>query len=262
MSAMATTEVITPATEDTDTRVPFSRLVRVELRKILDTRAGMWLLLSIGALTATVLVFYLILAHKSDLTFDNALTAAVAPQTLLLPVLGALAITSEWSQRTGLVSFTLEPSRGRIVGAKAVALVILGLGVVVVGYVLAAVANLVGLGIRGQGDWNYHVGWGVNVVLGQILTVLEGFGLGMLLMSSAAAIVVYYMARVVFPILLGVIPGLQHVAPWIDLNTPLGNLFGHQLSGDGWLQLAITVAIWVGVPTTVGFYRLKRSEVK
>jgi hypothetical protein len=84
----------------------------------------------------------------------------------------------------------------------------------------------------------------------------------MLLMSSAAAIVVYYMARVVFPILLGVIPGLQHVAPWIDLNTPLGNLFGHELSGDGWVQLVITVAIWVGIPITLGFYRLKRSELK
>ncbi|MDX6317304.1 MAG: hypothetical protein QOD35_704, partial [Nocardioidaceae bacterium] len=30
-------------------RVPFSRLVRVELRKSYDTRAGFWLLVSIAA---------------------------------------------------------------------------------------------------------------------------------------------------------------------------------------------------------------------
>ena len=38
-----------------------------------------------------------------------------------LPVLLILMVTSEWSQRTGLTTFTLEPHRGRVVGAKFVA---------------------------------------------------------------------------------------------------------------------------------------------
>ena len=36
--------------------IPFSRLVSVELRKMVDTRAGRWLLISIAGLTALVLV--------------------------------------------------------------------------------------------------------------------------------------------------------------------------------------------------------------
>ena len=43
-------------------KVPFSRLVRVELRKMADTRAGFWLLVSIGLITAAILVIFLLVA--------------------------------------------------------------------------------------------------------------------------------------------------------------------------------------------------------
>ena len=53
-------------------------------------------------------------------------------------MLGILAVTSEWGQRTALVTFTLEPHRGRIVIAKLVATVVLGAVAVVVALGLAA----------------------------------------------------------------------------------------------------------------------------
>ena len=37
---------------------------------------------------------------------------------ILLPVLGIMSVTSEWSQRTAMVTFTLEPSRSRFLAAK------------------------------------------------------------------------------------------------------------------------------------------------
>ena len=36
--------------------IPFSRLVRVELRKLVDTRAGFWLTASIGVIAAIVVI--------------------------------------------------------------------------------------------------------------------------------------------------------------------------------------------------------------
>ena len=45
---------------------------------------------------------------------------------MLLPILGIMAATAEWTQRTGLVTFTLEPRRGRVVLAKALAALVLG----------------------------------------------------------------------------------------------------------------------------------------
>ena len=65
-----------------------------------------------------------------NLTYDRLVDYTQTPQKILLPVLGILAITSEWSQRTGLVTFTLAPNRGRVLLAKVTATVILGLVVI------------------------------------------------------------------------------------------------------------------------------------
>jgi len=42
-------------------------------------------------------------------------------------MIAILAVTSEWSQRSGLTTFTLVPSRGRVIGAKAIATIIVGI---------------------------------------------------------------------------------------------------------------------------------------
>jgi len=46
------------------------------------------------------------------------LVLSVLPQSWLLPVLGIMAVTSEWTQRTGLVTHTLEPRRSRILAGS------------------------------------------------------------------------------------------------------------------------------------------------
>jgi hypothetical protein len=59
-------------------------------------------------------------------------------------VLAILTVTTEWTQRTGLVTYTVEPSRLRVTLAKLVAVVALGLVAVTVALVVAALANVVG----------------------------------------------------------------------------------------------------------------------
>jgi hypothetical protein len=101
--------------------IPFSRLVRAELRKLTDTRASRWLLLAIAAATPVVIAVMLAVAAPRDLTYAKLVDFTATPQKLLLPALGILAMTSEWSQRTGLVTFTLVPSRRRVLLAKGTA---------------------------------------------------------------------------------------------------------------------------------------------
>ena len=94
--------------------VPFGRLVRVELRKLADTRAGRWLLISIAALTLLVLIIQLSVVLGQDLhvKFLDFLQGMNTPMGVLLPgARRACSVTSEWSQRTAMVTFTLEPSR-------------------------------------------------------------------------------------------------------------------------------------------------------
>ena len=97
--------------------IPTSRLVGVELRKMFDTRSGFWLMASIGiacflATTATILF-----APDSELTQDSFSAAIGFPMAVILPMVAILSVTSEWTQRSGLTTFTLVPHRERVVGA-------------------------------------------------------------------------------------------------------------------------------------------------
>jgi ABC-2 type transport system permease protein len=124
-------------------RPPLTRLTRVELRKMVDTRSGFWLQLTVLALTVLVVVITLIAGHESDFTFRNLFGNALVPAGILLPVVGILLVSSEWSQRTALVSFALVPERARLIAAKVLAGVVLGLVAVVVAAVLAAIGTAV-----------------------------------------------------------------------------------------------------------------------
>ena len=98
--------------------IPLSRIVAVEARKSFDTRSGFWLLASIGitALLATVAV--ILWAPDSELTYDTFAAAIGFPMAVILPMVAILSVTSEWSQRSGLTTFTLVPHRGRVVARQ------------------------------------------------------------------------------------------------------------------------------------------------
>jgi ABC-2 type transport system permease protein len=245
-------------------KVRMSRLIRVELRKVLDTRAGMWLLIAIGLLTVTAVTIFLFAAETRELTYENFTSVTLTPQGFLLPVLGILAITSEWSQRTGLVTFTLEPSRGRIVVAKFVAVIALGLAAVAVLLVAGALFNLLGAAVMdGPGDWNLGVAGGRDFVLLQLMAIVQGLAFGMVLMNSAAAIVLYFVIPTGMSILFGLVGALEDAAPWLDLGTAQQPLYDdHSLTATEWSQLLVTATIWIIVPLVAGAIRLLRAELK
>src|SRR5205823_4249099 len=120
-------------------------VVARELRKMVDTRAGFWLQVAMVALTVVVVVVRLLVGDAAHHTFQSVLDVGLQPAAVLLPVLGILLVTSEWSQRTGLITFALVPVRSRVLAAKllaslvlAIAAVVVCLAIVVVGVLLAA----------------------------------------------------------------------------------------------------------------------------
>jgi ABC-2 type transport system permease protein len=252
-----------PATIDISgtAKVPFSRLVTVEMRKMGDTRAGKWLLIAIVGITALVIGLLLVFAPEDAQDFEGFLGAAATPQGFLLPVLGILLVTSEWGQRAALNTFTLVPHRERIIGAKLVAAVLLGLAAIVVAILIAALAALV----AGNDDvWGgYGFGDTGKFALLQTLGIVQGLAFGMLLLNSAAAIVAYFVLPIAFSIVTSIINGLQDVQPWIDPGTAQTPLFGADaLTGEEWAQVATTTLIWVVLPGLVGAWRMMRAEVK
>ena len=125
---MSTTTLAAPIRVNTagvHARPGLGRLVAVELRKMVDTRAGFWLQVAMVALTVVVVVVRLLVGDAADHTFQSVLDAGLQPAAVLLPVLGILLVTSEWSQRTGMITFALVPVRSRVLGAKLIASLLL-----------------------------------------------------------------------------------------------------------------------------------------
>jgi ABC-2 type transport system permease protein len=243
------------------TRPPMSRLVQVELRKMVDTRAGMWLLITIGAVTVLATTIFGLAGHDQDRRFSNFMQFAGAPQGILLPVLGILLVTQEWSQRTAMVTFTLEPHRSRTLVAKVCAALVLGLAAFVVAVGVAALATVV---FGGTDPWR-EVGL-IDIVKFGILQfsgILQGLAFGLLVLNSAFAIVLYFVLPTAFSILFNTVPALEDSAPWIDFGTaqgPLGDV--GNLTGTEWAQLAVTGTAWVILPFVAGLWRMLRAEVK
>jgi ABC-2 type transport system permease protein len=260
---MSATTVNPSVTLDVSTtlKVPMSRLVRVELRKMVDTKAGMWLLIGIGAITGIATLIFGLVAHDSQRNFDSFEKFAAIPQGLLLPVLGILLITQEWSQRTAMVTFTLEPHRGKIISAKIYAALLLAVAALVVMFAWCFLATWI---FGGTGAWDSFDGLTIaKAAILQIGGTIQGLAYGLLLLSSAGAIVTYFVFPQVYSIVVNVIPAIEDSAAWIDFGTAQGPLIDSgSLSGEEWTQLAVTGIIWVVIPFLVGLWRVLRAEVK
>lgn len=248
-------------------RIPAARLVTVELRKMFDTRSGFWLLVSIGVLSVVATGAVIVFAPDSAITYESFATAIGFPMSVILPVVAILAVTSEWSQRSGLTTFTLVPSRGRVIGAKAVATVLVGVGSMGVAFAVGAVGNLAGSALAGVDPvWDVSLATAPQIVLGNLVGMAIGFTLGVVLRSSAAAIVAYFVVSLVLPGILELLAMVRawfaDLQPWIDWNETQVELFeGTTSTGEQWAMLGSTTMIWIVVPLVVGLLLLRRSEV-
>ena len=251
------------------TRTPFSRLVKVELRKSYDTRAGFWLLAVTAGLTIVVMVLAMVTFAVQDLPLDFGVLMATTTYTtgLLLPVLGIMLVTGEWGQRTAMVTFALEPARSRVVLAKLVAGLVLALVVAVIAVVTAVLSNLL-FGVLSGSDISWDLGDTSlqGFVILQGVSMLTGFAIAALLLNTAAAIVVYFAYSFVVPILFAVAAGLigwfEDLRPWIDFANAQAPLFDWSISGVEWAHLLVSGLLWLGLPLGLGLVRILRAEVK
>lgn len=270
MSTATTSHQSHPRTIDIsqDRPVPFGRLVSVEVRKSFDTRAGRWLTISIVAL-AVVTVAVGVLAFPEDgQDFVDMLGLTGGVLGYFLPILMIMLVTSEFTQRTGLATFTLEPRRPRIIAAKIVAGLVLAVGVLVLGAIIAAAGTAASPIDGGEAVWNLGYQELQSFVLTSFVGVLVGFALAMLLRNTPAAIVGYFVYTFILPtvaaVLSEVVDGLDKVMPWIEFNTAQMALFtgDYRLTGEEWAQIGVSGLIWLVIPFAIGLRQLVKAEVK
>ncbi|GAA4449369.1 ABC transporter permease [Phytohabitans houttuyneae] len=263
MTATATATPTVPAPHATDAGRPsIGRLTLVELRKMTDTRAGFWLLALTAFGYAALVAVMFFAAEPPDQTFYGFFQITLLPSGVLLPVIGILAVTGEWTQRGALTTFTLVPERERVAAAKLLAGVVLAGASVVAGLLFAALGNVAGVAFAdGDGSWQLTAGELGSAVLFQIINITMGVAFGMLLMNSPLAIVLYFLLPTVWSMLTGLIDALRTPAEWLDLNVTSMPLTENAMSGSDWPKLAASVGLWVVVPLVAGLARLLRREV-
>ncbi|SOD97394.1 ABC transporter permease [Blastococcus haudaquaticus] len=237
-------------------------LTRVELRKSYDTRAGFWLLVVIGLASLAVVLLQLFFDDGPNRTFAGYFATTQLPVGVLLPVLGILLVTSEWSQRTAMTTFTLVPVRSRVLTAKVLAASVLAVLGVAAASVAAALGTLLTpLFTENAADWSLSAAQVGQVVIVQVITVLVGVAFGMLLLSSPLAIVLYFVLPTVVTILVNAVGALDWVRDWLDLTSTTVPMYEGALDGQGWLQVGTSVALWGALPMVAGWLRIERSEI-
>jgi ABC-2 type transport system permease protein len=245
-------------------RQSFLTLLRIELRKSVDTRSGRVLLAGILLLALAGLTWEL--THLSDgpVTFGQFSEVSLVGVQLLLPVIGIMAMTSEWTQRTALTTFTLSPRRARVQLAKFLAAILLS--VVVLTVVLALALGYTALGGLVDGsspvyDTPQDAFWSslAAVYLANALNVVMGAAFGAVLAQTAIAVTVYFIAPTLWSLAAPEV--LKERADWLDVFGAFGRIA--ERSFDGKVPETLTaVAAWIVIPTILGFWISSRREAK
>ena len=256
-TSLASRNLRIDATPSVSAPIPFSRLVRVEWSKATDTRAARWLLALAALSTASMMLAPVLAPTSFDPTYSGYLGVAAVALSILLPVVAILMFTGEWSQRSVLTTFTQEPRRLRVVTAKLVVSLVLGVG----GAVFGGVVTAASLGLASASGRVLEADLSVGTVIGYLLfvlmNVLAGVALGALLQNSAAAIAASFALPAAFA-LLGTASTL--VAEWIDMSTPWNWVLENEWSGHV-PQISFSVLFWVVVPLAAGIVRTMRRDV-
>jgi ABC-2 type transport system permease protein len=259
---MSTTTLAAPIrinTTGVHKRPGLGRLVAVELRKMVNTRAGFWLQVAMVAITVVAVIVRSVVGDAADHTFASVLDVGLQPAAVLLPIVGILLVTSEWSQRTGMITFALVPVRSRVLGAKLVASLVLAVALLAVSVGIVAAGVLVASpGV--DGTWS-----DAATLIGQSAVYLTtgmivGVAFGAILLASAPAIVALFALPITWTAV-ATLSLFADTAPWLDTRLALAPLHQEVLSATQWAQAGTALALWMLLPLLIGIWRITRREV-
>ncbi len=242
-----------------DQRPGLVRLAKVELRKMVDTRSGFWLLLAVVALTLLAVLITALAGPERDRTLHRILSNGVQPAGILLPIIGILLVSSEWSQRTALVTFALVPERSRLIAAKVLAGVVLAILATAVAVILALFATAIA-STSAPDQWSLSLGLLLQDLFYVVTSMLIGIGFCAALLSSAPAIVLYFAVPIALSAL-GSIHALAGTIEWINVGESSGPLTERLLGGHEWAMVLVTLVLRMAVPLGIGLWRIVRRDL-
>ncbi|MFD1934848.1 MULTISPECIES: ABC transporter permease [Nonomuraea] len=236
-----------------------TRLLAVETRKLFDTRSGKIMTAILIALTVAAITARGVVSGPRLHTLVG--TAGVGFGTLL-PVLGILSVTGEWSHRTALTTFALEPRRSRVLVAKCLPPLVAAVAAALFAMLVAVPVTAVVAAVQDvPATWEVAplalLGWTAT----NVLVVGMGLALGMLLLNAPAAIVICLSAPFLGSVVGGLGPTGAFVAGWLDLGHATAPLTAGDVNGGDAARLAVSALLWIVAPMTAGVVRVIRKDV-
>ncbi len=241
----------------------WSTVLLMELRKTVDTRGGRWVLVAVLALAVGTMAYELldartVAADPSAVTFARYLDATFTGVALLLPVVGVLTMTSEWSRRAAVSTFTLVPRRGRVLSAKVVATLVVVVAAALVCSLVALVATSFGAQAAGVPIvLDGALSAGVETLATTILTTLVALGVGALVGSTRLAVVAFSALPIVSALAARRVLGDGSV--WLDGSGAIERVA--EGSVTSWTQTGTALGVWLAFPLVAGVVRSLRREV-
>jgi ABC-2 type transport system permease protein len=232
-------------------RASLATLTVVELRKLVDTRAGIAICvvsaLLAGAFGAGAL------AYRHPATIGGIALMAGVPGGTLLPVLAILLVTAERTHRTALATYALTPQRHRVLLAKAAGTVALALAITPLSFLAALVIGPVGSAVSGHRmTWTVAAGPVARTALIDVLMALTGYALALATANAPTSIVIVLVWPVLQSTLQTASPAMGRVVSWLDVLAVT----------ESPARAATALAFWLALPILIGFRRTLRADVR
>lgn len=248
-------------------RLSFARVVRSEYLKLFTVRSTWWSLAVTAALAvgiATLMAF-----ATRDLDGYDPVMSIVAPMqftSLVAGILGAIAITGEYS--TGMIRSTLtaEPRRGAVLLAKAivVATVVAALTVVTTAVSVLIVTPIAGPDAFAWGEFDQVLTPLLLSLLAMASFALLGLGWGFIIRNGAGTIATTVGILFVLPIVLSLFAIAGEAWQWVyDLvqYLPLNAASTLTVPGsDGFGVALATILAWPAGALVLGWIVLRGRD--
>jgi ABC-2 type transport system permease protein len=250
----------------------FSDVVRSEWTKFVSLRSSRWTLVGFALLGVGlgILISALSGAHwphasaetRANWDPTNNTLAGLIPGYLVIPILGLLMMTSEYSSGSIRSTFAAVPKRVMVLAAKTI---VFAASALVVVEAVTFVTFLAGQRVMGTAP---HASLGQPGVLralilsGAFLVLMGLFGLGLatIIRRSGAAVAVYAGVAVVLPNVLGALPGnFWRFGPITILANSEGAVKILPGALSPWTGFAV-MALYAAVTLAVGAVLLVRRD--
>lgn len=238
------------------------RLVLVEVRRAVNTRAPRWAF-------ATAIALGMLVGFVSPGGIAETFEACVGAVALVLPVLMALlavmAFTADWTTRAALTTFALTPSRPRVLAARYVAILFLAVVTLAVIHVLAAATFVMIRPAQVESVFDDAVVrqfW--QMLATTVAASLTAMAVAGLVLRTALALLVTVLGPLLVTFGLALAPSVltwlnpYGFASWLAEPTPAWVVTSETHTGLG--PAVTSFVVWTAVPLVIGWYRQIRAE--